>query len=210
MEFLMKLSSDHPEPVHATREWLREQKGRIICRECNLINPLWYPRPIDVMLQRRPPGKITGGIWWTAVDVFHIGFVAQIHDHLTEFVFGKCYDAKGSLIEDYVTCYTNQHIMQRGAPDTLYRTCNTCGTTWPSGYVGPQYILRHTLTGAKVYQNCSSRMYLDEALCYQLDFSPWPDVDLEPIEIRDEPLDGKVLPGDPAHVDRVEPYRVIS
>ncbi len=59
------------------------------------------------------------------------------------------------------------------------------------------HTLRVYLGEGRVYMDSFGWMYLDEELANQLDFSSWPDVELRQIEIRDLPLDGQRLPGDP-------------
>ena len=115
---------------------------------------------------------------------------------MDKFSIGKCHLPNGQIIEEYVTCYTNTYIIERGDARSQYEICDTCGSITPIGWRGRQYTLRSYLTDAVVYEDAFNNLYIDEELALQLDFSPWPDADLETIEVREEPMDGQKLPCD--------------
>lgn len=199
MKALVEVTSNHPDPVLATVAWRKAVSGTIFCPQCCKINRACFPRPIDVVLQKRPDHRITGGVAFAGVRTFHRDFIEQIRGHLCGVVLGECFEPTGKIIEEYVTCYNNRNdwVLVRGNRKSEYRTCPTCDAIWPNGWEGSQYVLRSYLTDARVYMNNFSSMFLDEDLAIELDFSPWPDAELEPIAIRDEPIDGQHLPCDP-------------
>jgi hypothetical protein len=100
----------------------------------------------------------------------------------------------GQVLDDYVTLYSRQYILIRGNKQSKYVVCSECGTVRPHGWHGRQYVLRSYLTESRVYQSPFNELCIDEELALKIDFSSWPDVDLETIEIRDEPMDGQELP----------------
>jgi len=130
------------------------------------------------------------------IRTFHRDFIDQIRDHLADFALGRCFDPQGNLIEEYVTCYSRDYFVTRGNKKSQYRTCPSCDTTYNDGWEGRQYVLRSYLTDAQVYMDVFCSMFLDEDLALQLDFSAWPDLELDPIAIRDKPIDGQQLPCD--------------
>ena len=197
MKVLLELSTNHPDATHATKEWILNERGKIICPECNSINRAWYPRPVDVVLRWHPGHMVTSIICLAGSRIFHKDFIDQIGSHLASFVTGKCLLPNGTVINDYVTCYTNQWIVKRGGKGSVYRECQTCGAIYPSGEVGPQYTLRAYLSGAPIHQDAITSLYLDEDLAMELDFSPWPDAELDPIAVRDVPIDNRRLLCDP-------------
>ena len=198
MNKLLLLGSTNPDPTHATNQWRAQASGSIVCPQCCKLLPSWHPKPIDIQLSEYTPGTVSGGVAFTSVRIFHRELIRQIFDYLTnEFVLGKCFDENNNHVEEYVTCYTRSPIVMRGNERSEYRTCSICKAIWPNGWEGKQYTLRSYLSNARIYQNYSSAMFIDEALCEQLDLSLWNDVDLKTIAIRDEPLDGQHLPCDP-------------
>ena len=197
MKRLFRITSNHPDPTHATNQWRSQASGSVVCPQCCKLLPSWFPRPIDIQLSEFKENSITGGVAFAGVRTFHREFIRQVFDYLTDdFVLGRCFDEAGGLVEEYVTCYTRRPILIRGNKNSEYRTCPACKAIWPNGWEGKQYILRSYLSDARIYQNYSSTMFIDEELSEQLDFSLWDDVDSAPIDIRDEPMDGQHLPCD--------------
>lgn len=199
MKNLVRVVSNHPESVHTTREWLQKAYGTILCPECNSISQSQFPRQIDIVLSKHPDHRITGGVWWTSVRTFHRDFINQICEHISDFVTGKCFDRDGMLIEEYVTCYSKNYIVVRGRAGSNYGICAQCNTVNSQGNA-PHYIPRFYLTDSRIYMDSSCDMYLDEELSLELDFSSWPDAELDVIPVRDELADGVHLPIDPPSI----------
>jgi len=112
MRKLLEICSNHPDPIHATRQWRRQAKGSVICFECNKVLRNRFPQPIDVVLREYPAHSIGGPVWWTGVWVFHLRFIEQIREHMTRFTFGRCLLEDGTVVEEYVTCYSRDYIGQ--------------------------------------------------------------------------------------------------
>jgi len=204
MKYLFEINSNHPDPVHATISWRTNAEKNILCLACKKIRPSWYPRPIDVVLKDVSSHIIMGGVWWVGINIFHTKFIEIIKEYLTDNVLGKCHNTKGNIIDEYLTCYSNKIIVVRGDKKRKYRVCPECGSILSHAPRRKKYILNTYLSDARIYQDGISYMYIDEELAMNIDFSPWPDAELEPIEVRDEPLDGQHLPGDPPEL--IEKY----
>jgi hypothetical protein len=200
MKNLMKLCSNHPDPIHAANDWRKDAKGTLFCPRCSRIYRRLYPKPINVVLKRHPGNRISAGVWCTGIRIFHSDFLEQIKDYLQDFILGKCYDANGKLIEDFMTCYHKKYLVIRGVAGSTYTICPACNEVGPIPGDFPHYIPRFYLTDSKIYQNSSCSMLLDEELVKQLDVSYWPDAEFDTIPIRDNPIDGQVLPIDPGYV----------
>lgn len=200
---LIRISTWISDPIHATRHWRNQERTRLICPQCGNCRRDLYPEPLNVELKQWPSLRLSDGVVFGGMDIFHRDFIGQIRKYLDDFVFGKCFGPDGRLIDEYVTCYTRERIPVRGGKGSKYRICNTCGAI-PSGYIEPRHVLSSYLYGASVYQDYQTAILVDEAIVKSLDFSKWPDADLQKVEIRDEPLDEQHLPCDPHWV--IEKY----
>lgn len=193
---LIEVSTNHPDPVHATSAWRRKACRDILCPECHRVNQNQFPCPCDIILLDHPGHRINGGVWFTGVEIFHVKFIGQISKYLTDFSLGKCLTPEGNVIDEYVTCYGKDCFVVRGDKKSQYSICSTCNIISCADRNGPRYVLRSYLKDSYIYQCSSGNMFLAEELASHLDFSPWPDAELIPIEVRDEPIDGQVLPID--------------
>jgi hypothetical protein len=200
-EVLIEISTNHPDPVHATPAWRHKAYGTVLCHECHRIDRKKFPLPCDVVLLNHPGNRIISGIWYTNIEIVSAKFIEQLSEYLTGFALGKCLTPKGDVIDEYVTCYGKDYLIVRGDKRNQYKICGTCNMISSGGWDGPRYILRSYLRNTYVYQSSCGSIFLDEKLAIKLDFSPWPDSELIPIAIRDEPLDGQVLPIDPCYED---------
>jgi hypothetical protein len=197
MKNLKMVCSNHPDPIHSTGEWRRKAYGSILCKECHLLNRNIFPEPIDVTLNERPQFRITGGVWWTGVRIFHKSFLEQIKEKIEDFVIGRCFDKDGNLITDFVTCYSKDYIVIRGQKGSKYEICNECNTISPIPGINPHYIPRFYLTNSLIYMDSDCSMYIEENLAKKINFTPWTDLEFETIPIIDKPVDGQILPIDP-------------
>ena len=106
--------------------------------------------------------------------------------------------ADGVVLNDYLTCYTKAFFVPRGNSKANYYVCNTCGAmSLNTGGQRHQYVLRKDLTDASVYQSASTWLYLREELVEQIDWSPWPDANLDEVRVIEKPYDSHTLAGDP-------------
>jgi len=197
MENLLILISSHPDPIHATKQWRKQARGGILCPECTSIRRSQFPTPVDIVLRERPEQTICEPIWWTGVSIFHRDFIEQIRKHMGRFTFGKCFLEDGTVVEEYVTCYSRDYIVIRGTAESEYGICSTCGTTTSMGHF-PHCIPEFYLKYGPIYQDGSGNMLIDEALFCEMELSPWRGLfEFDRIPVRPEPLDGQHLPIDP-------------
>lgn len=203
MKELYQIGTKVTDPIHSTKEWKSQAVGKIICPECNSIDRIWYPKPINVQLRFRPSFRVNDHIWFYGIEIFHRNFVEIIDEYLNSFVIGKCFDATGKEIKEYLTIYTNKWIVIRGEQGSDYRICNRCASI-SRGFVGKYYTLKDYVNEGHVFQDRYSCLYIDEVVKDKLDLSPWPDAVLEPVPVLEDPLDDQHLPCDPPHI--VEKY----
>jgi len=202
MSLIYELSSTFDDIPLATREWRIYQKEHYRCKvqQCQkLDSKRIYPKPVDLTIDGISWGKtepIVIGVFYGCSDLFHINFIDQIRSYMEGFIFGKCFLSDGSQLNNYVTCYSKDTILIRGSQGTVYNECSQCMSVSCTPKE-PRYTLKMYLKGCGVYQDAIHTLYLDESLVDKIDFSPWPDVVLEPIEVRDEPVDQRRLICDP-------------
>ena len=202
MNKLIAVYSNHSSPVHANVEWHKKSRGTILCSECRKINRKLFPQPCDVILENHPGNTITGGVDYAGVRIFHRKFIEQIEIYLKNFILGKCFEKNGKLIDDFATCYSKKCVVVRGNENNEYRICKACGSIVQVGWEGRLYVLRSYLTNEKIYQDYFCDMYIEENLASQINFTFWPDTELRPIEIFDEPIDGRHFPCDPPLINK--------
>lgn len=192
-------SDDGPD---ADPDWLHRTEGELYCRECRTMNRRLYPKPIDVVLQCVPPRTWSEGILFrVAIPVFRSDFAKLIVNECPRMVIGTCRLTNGQIVKDYVTMYREKWVLMRGDRATKTRVCHVCGSVWTDLVMvfpgRPAYLLRHQLSDESVYQDCSGSLLLQDNLVRRIDWSRFPDMRLQQVSVRDTPLDGKQLPGDP-------------
>lgn len=178
--------------------WLSEAIGTVLCRQCKGINRVRYPAAVDVCVQSVPSHMTTGLVFRTGISLIHVSLLQVLRPYLQDFVLGRCLNAKGQVIEEYFTCYSKSYIVRRGGKGSRYRICPECGTisSQPDRY--PPYVLRRELQeGQSVYQHGGCFLHVTEELAARIDWRGWRNVMLEKVEVRDVPIDGQRLPGDP-------------
>jgi hypothetical protein len=200
MYFLHATSNDGPD---ADLDWVRRSEGKLFCKHCRTINRALYPQPIDVQLRSKPPTT------WTYCSPFRVGitlyrrdFVEAIAKELTSgFVCGRCFLPDGAVLANYVTLYSQKHVLMRGDKQTRTEVCPLCSSVWSDLVIvfrgRPAYLLRHELDDARLFQGTSGDVFMRHSLTTEIDWSRFRDIRLRRIEVRDTPLDGRRLPGDP-------------
>jgi hypothetical protein len=198
MQLLYRLNSNSYFPIHTTGQWREEAIGIVMCPQCSSVDLSRFPEPIDIVLNDYPTGIVGGGVFFTGVSIFHTNLIRQMQDVLpqSEFALGRCLDADGRLIEEFLTCYSRAFIVRRGQVGSRYKVCTGCGAIETIARM-PHYIPRFYLSHLHVYMDRVCRMYLSDTLVRSLDFSQWPDVDLKAVPIQDDVVDGQHLPLDP-------------
>jgi hypothetical protein len=100
----------------------------------------------------------------------------------------------GTVVEDYVTCYSPQYVIVRGGKHSCYKICPRCQTINSQIKSGPHYILSKYIRKEILYQDAACNFYaLEDISKYSLnDFY----VSLEAMCVRDNPADGQILLGD--------------
>ena len=194
MERLVIINSKNDEAVFASKDWRASSQGRSYCQSCVTVNRMRFPVPFDIILSAIPDYRISGDVLLTCLRIYNKKFVEQIKEYLGDFTIGRCFSADGELVDEYVTLYSKRYILIRGNKKSKYVRCEECGTVRPHGWYGRQYVLRSYLTESRVYQSPFNELCIDEELAMKLDFSAWPDANLETIEIRDEPMDEQEPP----------------
>jgi hypothetical protein len=192
-------SNDGPD---ADLDWVRQSVGKLFCEHCRTVNRKLYPQPIDVVLRQIPPRTWTsGGCFRVGIPIYRADFAAIVQREVPEFIAGRCLLPDSSVVEDYVTLYSPTWLLMRGDEQTTTRVCQLCGSVWTDLVMvfpgRPAYLLRHQLTGASIYQGRSGPLFMVKELVDTIDWRQFSDMRRQRVDIRDTPLDGRRLPGDP-------------
>jgi len=172
-------------PVMPDNSWLRTMLDDIICSKCLSIDRSQYPRPFNVVLTEMPSRRTCDVIAGTSITLFHKQFVSLFSSDMQEYVFGCCFSSDGSLLNDYVTCYSKHYIMLRGNQHAYYWKCGCCGKIHSEPKNGPRYVLRHDLSNSMLYQDARCCIYLTESLAMNLYLEQWDDIKLIGVPIRE-------------------------
>jgi hypothetical protein len=182
--------------VTTNMAWVRENTGTLLCPRCFRLLPSVFPRPVDLRLDQLPRRRTADCAWHSKVGVMRRDLFDQLKGHMDHFAIGRCLTPTGDVIPTHVSCYRPM-IPIRGGPKSNYEQCGAIRYN-PIGKPN-QYVLRQSLRQAwQVYHDTYTRTLVSGDLSAQVDWSPFKDIELVPIEIRDVPVDGKVLPGDPS------------
>ena len=196
MSIIYEITSNDEEWLHTTKEWRRFERDNYKCKNkaCNKLERNLFPKSIDAVIKKVPMQRLVcSGIFDSMANIYHVDFISQIRPHMEGFVFGKCFLPDGTVVKDYVTCYSKDFVVIRGSIGSSYIECAECGNIVGHPAKEPRYVLRRYLKERKVYQDAIMSLYLDEDLAMKLDFSPWVKTELEPIPICDKPVDRRRL-----------------
>lgn len=183
-----------PAPLFPDEAWA--DRNEVLCPTCKSVRRSRYPTPCDVVLSEPPEDQAMALVESTRVTIFRKDLLDLLRPHLSLYTFGVCLLSDGSLIDAYATCYRRDYIILRGGRYSSYAICPACGALFSNLGNGPEYVLASQLREGLIQQDVYCRLYLSEDLAAMIDIDPWVDLCLTAIPVRDEPMDGKTLPGD--------------
>ena len=190
----------------AAQEWLA-QSDNGLCPVCLHVERSFYPRPFDVVLERLPESLYEesmismrhASLFFANIDftIWRRDFIDVIKDELNEFSFGHCLLPDGTIIEDYVTCYSPEYLIIRGNKQSRYQICPRCRCIASEIHNSPHYILSQYLKKGPAFQDSKGGLYLscEDQKQYSLLLKSF-NVSLDLVVVRDIPVDGQILPGD--------------
>lgn len=188
-----------PDPIMADESWLSLLDNGL-CSQCRCVDRRAFSKPLDIVLEGKPE-------WWISflpenvnLRIWRKDFIDSISKYLEGFVIGRCITTDGSVIDEYVTCYTDRTLVIRGNRQSKYNICPNCGSIESQVRPGPEYILERYLTDAKVYQDSRCNFFFTEDIAWEINLEPWDvgeqNVYIEPVSVRQTPADEQILPGD--------------
>jgi hypothetical protein len=183
-------------------DWISENVGKVFCAHCRAVHRRLYPAAIDVVFRQTPtPGWTTGLGFRVGVPIYRVEFLEALGHHAQGFAIGRCLLPHGKVLTEYATAYAKDYVLMRGDERTTTKVCPLCGSVWTDLVVvypkRPAYLLRRQLSDALVYQGRSGAFFLAEAVVSEIDWTHFPDMRVQRIDVLDRPLDGRRLPGDP-------------
>jgi len=191
---VVQVLSNHSHSIIADVEWLDGARGSSLCHKCKAIDRSKYPTPVAVVVRAIARGLHFGPVAQSGVFIFHKRLIDDIWLHLADYVIGECRDARGPT--DFVTCYSKKYVVLRGNATAQYPICAVCGSVF-SDFGPAPYVMARDLMGGGVYQDVQCVIMLEDEVVRCVDWKRFPDRDLRPVGIRETPLDGRRLPGDP-------------
>jgi len=188
------LKKDRESFVSPEKDWLRSQRGVLICSECELFKAD-YPDPVDVRLSQIPDGTSYSGVFHVGIGVIHEQLFEELRANLAGVVTGRVHWKDGSLLREYRTIYCGTRVLLRGAADARYYVCGTCGRNLGASSTERPYFIAATLPAMNVHQDAICCMYLHAEVAERLNWAAYPDLEPHPVEVLEEPLPDDPLPG---------------
>ncbi|MCH7592872.1 MAG: hypothetical protein IH989_08850 [Planctomycetes bacterium] len=170
--------------MHATPEWRERELGATLCAECHTIRSERFPEPVDIDLSPWTGSATLELVWWTCVNVFHRRLFDQLESHLEQCAVGRCFDEHGTLIPEYVTCYSPKRLLLRGAPYRAHGLCGTCGTKWLKNKNRRElHVLTSDLDDRTIFLDRQCFFYIRKSVVDAVDWEAMRDVKLLEIPI---------------------------
>ncbi len=195
---LYRLVDMCPEGFVSEPKWRNRAYGTVICPNCKRIDRAHFPAPVDAAVLSAPRNISGGLVSMAGLGVRHRTIIEQLGAELEQLALGRLFDKHGEQLDEYVTCYGKDYIMIRGGggpqrskdicEGTKYLICWKCESVSPQLGQIPPYVLRRDLGRKDVYHNAFSSIYITLKLKNRIDWSPWPTICFERVDVRDEPL----------------------
>lgn len=179
---------------------------RAICRGCRSIVSDWYPKSVDAELT----DEVGLGLWICCdVTVIHAELWIQILRHCPSAVVGRVFRGAGEskkLAHEYVTVLfpPSEMVRVRGSwnnraynTEPSHRVCQRCGRQRYFAVNDPHLVRSQIPSGRLVFADWCNRLVIKKSLADVLDWSLFPDRELQPLPVFERPLDGLRLLDDP-------------
>lgn len=180
-----------PRVVHEGWLFSREVRTRSCARGCGSLRAAYYGEEVTVIVTSAPKETITHCLM---VSIVKRELYEAIAPHLGCHVVGKVVRVStANVLDDWVTVYcpTSQglHILER-SPAT-YKPCRTCGAPLADNvdyYGSPSYVYRPHLRGRHAHiEGTHGGLLVTPWLARKLELDRWPDLEVDPVPICDEP-----------------------
>lgn len=185
-----RVVGNSPDGLPVNESWFERAKGQELCRGCRRYDRRHYARPLPVCVDKQPRRYHMFGVWKAGVAVHSAEWIQTIHEYYPEGVAGPVYFETDILARDYHTMYGPRAIVLRGRSDSWYYPCAVCGSV-SSFPKGEAHVLRSALDGTEVFQTESGRFLISDRLRSVIEWSQFPDLELDPVHVKDEPIDGR-------------------
>lgn len=185
------------------KEWW-ENIGRFVpaCPACGSYTT--YPRPFTAVVQNRQRGTMAVS-GYSCYCLVKRPFYDLLAPHMPGVVPGEVRFGDGRVQKDSLTLNfpTEMSLLLRGGHGSRakrsYRTCEACGRRLSTigTLTRPIYVLRHEVPAHREVFNSNIFLAITERLRDELDFSPFPDIRLQPVAVLDVPIERIPELGDP-------------
>lgn len=186
--------------IECERKSHADASNGAVCPACHCIRDGVYPKPIEARVRGRGRAAFTyaPGI---GTGIFRTDLLDVLRPALRGAVLGPVRTVGGERVDLLVTCYVppeHRLFVRSVGGRTRYGPCKTCGRFLRLDWTGgSDFVIERDLAGADVRQDDGGFLYVSEHLAAGIDWTPWPDIRFEPIDVLVWPPDRKRLPWDP-------------
>lgn len=175
---------------------------RAFCKACGRLSPQWFPRPLEAVLTAVDTAIyifcIRHGRW----TVLHRDLWVQLQPHWPDAVPGPVSLRSAGQVEpspDWVAVCAPpaQSVVIRGSYMPAHRVCPVCHAQLYYCPHDPHLIAGTIPSETPVFYGSGNEVVIAESLARSLDWSMFPDMKYDVLDVRDRPGDGLRLLGDP-------------
>jgi hypothetical protein len=193
MHCYYQLSSKSGDPETPDKKWLANAEASLLCRSCRA--PRHSNAGIDVMIQGVPDRSALNFVPGICVGVGLSRFLRKLlPEGPEEFLhLGRVLGSDNKPHSDVATFIGHKTVLIRGGPKSTFRSCPECGRIWYSP-VGRRYVLRRDVEQASVLDAWFGTLVVVEEVAQRIIGTKWKNLDIQKLELRDEPVDGLQIP----------------
>lgn len=189
MNVLYHVRTATNEPCHLTKDVYAEALNSWLCSGCAA------PRPgieaVDVQLSLSPSkDSPLNFVFGASVPIARNGFLFRLPIDVLrrDLYLGKVLNARGKVLDDWVTFRGRRRVIVRGSEHASYRVCDVCGR-YVYFAMGKKYLFPAPPSDAVILQGIYG-LVLPKNLFNELHVDDWPGLYVDELPILAEPLDG--------------------
>ena len=167
---------------------------------CNGVRPEFERQPVSLNFNRRPQKAIAHAY---PARAYPIELVSILEKYTNELIVGNVTATKSKTIcENYRSVYVRRAdgVDLRGERGSRYKQCEACGVIWLrwAGGSGEVNLISHSIRDRDVLIYASRLdILVSKRVADEIKDRQFKGIMLIEVPVRDSPLDGFTLPGDP-------------
>lgn len=192
-----RVNSNAGDATIATRRWLCEARGSVLCGTCGKPIRERFPEPIDIVIDEFARRASYAHVADTGLKIIDAELFSAIERFIGVHIsVGRCYFPTGVPDPKYLSYYTSGYLVVRGGPSSKYWKCPRCGSLASSVAPRERYLLHRDCLGELACFDSAGSIFLRSDVAEQVGWERWPDIMLDRVRVREEPIDGRDLPKD--------------